>query len=113
MDLFSICRRAIMLSVMIFAMPLTASAMSLDDAKHQGLIGERMDGYVGIVSTSTPELVALVKATNNARRNEYSRIATETGQPRNIIEQLAAKKAYELTPRGQYVQDGSGGWHKQ
>lgn len=99
--------------VAILALPLAAHAMSLEDAKHQGLIGERADGYVGIVSTSTPDLIALVKATNNSRRSEYERIAAANGQPRNVIEKLAAKKAYELTPRGEFVQDGAGGWRAQ
>lgn len=99
--------------MLLAAVPSLAFALSLDDAKQQGLVGERPDGYLGIVSTSTPDVVSLVKATNNARRAEYDRIAAQTGQPRNVIEQLAAKKAYEMTPRGQYVQDGSGGWRKQ
>lgn len=99
--------------MVLAAVPSLAFALSLDQAKSQGLVGERPDGYLGIVGASTPDVVNLVKATNNARRTEYDRIANETKQPRNIVEQLAAKKAYEMTPAGQYVQDGAGGWRKQ
>lgn len=95
------------------AAPSLAFALSLDQAKSQGLVGERADGYLGIVGASTPDVVAVVKATNNARRAEYERIAGQTGQARTVVEQLAAKKAYEMTPRGHYVQDNTGGWRKQ
>lgn len=106
-------RNAAACMMLMAAVPSLAFALSLDQAKQQGLVGERTDGYLGIVAASTPDVVNLVKATNNARRTEYDRIAGQTGQARTVVEQLAAKKAYEMTPRGQFVQDNTGGWRKQ
>ncbi len=106
-------RNAAACMMLVAAAPSIAFALTLDQAKSQGLVGERADGYIGIVGASTPDVVTVVKATNNARRAEYERIAGQTGQARNVVEQLAAKKAYEMTPRGYYVQDNTGGWRKQ
>lgn len=111
--LLRIVRDSIACIMLLGAVPSLAFALTLDQAKQQGLVGERQDGYLGIVGASTPDVVTLVKATNNARRTEYERIAGQTGQARSVVEQLAAKKAFQMTPSGQYVQDGAGGWRKQ
>ncbi len=103
----------LMMIAVLSLMPLSAQAISLEEAKQQGLVGERLDGYLGIVGASSPDVVTLVKAINNARRSEYQRIAAQNGQNISVIEKLAAEKAYAKTGRGLYVQDPSGGWHKQ
>jgi uncharacterized protein YdbL (DUF1318 family) len=92
--------------------PLQAFALSLDDAKAKGLVGERMDGYLGPV-VETSEVVTLVKDINNQRRAEYQRIAASNGQALDVVQKLAAQKAYDLTPRGYYLQSPQGGWVKK
>jgi uncharacterized protein len=106
-------RRFFMMMVMGLLVSVPAFALGIDDAKQQGLIGERPDGYVGIVNTATPEVDQLVRSINRKRRAEYDRIAVETSQSRTIVEQLAAKKAYEMTPAGQYLMRGDGTWLQQ
>lgn len=106
--------RRIFLTVAALAitLPQLAFALSLEDAKSQGLVGERSDGYLGAVSTAS-DVVILVKDINNKRRDEYERIAKQNGQPRSVIEKLAASKAYERTPSGQYLQGSDGSWMKK
>ncbi len=43
-------------------------ALSLDDAKAQGLVGEKTTGYLGLISSSNAEARTLVEAVNQKRR---------------------------------------------
>ncbi|MBN8543750.1 MAG: YdbL family protein [Alphaproteobacteria bacterium] len=104
--------RSIFVVIALLVLPAQAFAMSLDEAKAQGLVGERVDGYLGPVVESA-EVIALVKDINNQRRAEYARIAAGNGQPLDVIQKLAAQKAYEKTPSGFYVQNTSGAWVKK
>ena len=104
--------RKFALFIAITMVPLQAFALSLDEAKAKGWVGERMDGYLGPV-TETTEVIGLVKDINNQRRAEYERIAAGNGQPVGNIQKLAAQKAYEKTPSGYYVQSPQGGWVKK
>lgn len=89
---------------------LPALAISLDEAKGQGLIGEANSGYIAIVETSSPELVKLVKQVNTKRKSAYAQIAKRN----NIdIAQVAARAAEKLEQRlspGEFYQDNLGRW---
>ncbi len=87
-------------------------ALDLQQAKSQGLVGERLDGYLGIVKPSD-RVQALVKKINLGRREHYKRIAQQTGTSRDVVEVLAGKKAIQKTPAGQYIQNASGAWIKK
>ncbi|MEQ8281353.1 MAG: YdbL family protein [Parvibaculum sp.] len=97
-----------LLAGLAFAAP--AFAIDLDSAKAQGLVGERQNGYVGIVTSSpTPELRQLVDDINLRRRASYQEIAARTsGASLNAVEKLAAEKLIAKTPSGQYVESASG-----
>ena len=96
-------------SLAMFAWPGTSMALDLATAKSQGLIGEKADGYLGIVKSS-PEVIALVNRINKARRQYYEDIARRNGTSVDVVEQLAGKKAIDKTPSGQYVQLPPGSW---
>lgn len=96
----------------LMLLPQLAFALSIDDAKAQGLVGETPGGYLAAVKPSG-DVNALVGSINNQRRAEYDRIAKQNGQPRSVIESLAAKKAYELTQPGHYVQGADGSWKRK
>lgn len=92
-----------------------AFAMDLDSAKTQGLIGEKQDGYIGLV-TSTPsvDLKNLVNDINARRRSAYQDVASQTqGASLSDVEKLAAAKLIARTPSGQMVQNASGQWVKK
>ncbi|MGM0525488.1 MAG: YdbL family protein [Pseudomonadota bacterium] len=74
----------------------------LSDAKEQGLVGEQPDGYLGVVeSTATAQQIA--ERINEARRQEYSRIANDNDIAVADVELLAGKRAIERTKSGHYV----------
>lgn len=104
--------RLLFLTVTLLActVPFMASAMSLTEAKSQGLVGEQTDGYLGVVKPGAEDVVESVNA---ARRAEYESIAAGKNTSREVVEQLAAKQAYEKTLPGNYVQKPDGSWRKK
>lgn len=90
-----------------------AYALDLDGAKAQGLVGEKRDGYLGVVASGNSEAQALASDINAKRKAEYTRIASQNGQALNVVEKLAAAKAFEMTRSGNYIQDAGGNWVKK
>jgi len=89
-------------------------AMSLQDAKAQGLVGEQANGYLGLVkSAASAEVKTLMNEVNVKRKKEYQDIARRNKTELSVVEALAGKKAIEMTPSGQYVKPPSGQWVKK
>ncbi|WP_298774103.1 YdbL family protein [uncultured Shewanella sp.] len=99
-----------LLTVLLFS--LNAFALSLQDAKMQGKVGEQQNGYLGVVKTS-PEVNKLTKRVNDERRSSYQRIAKKNGIPLAEVANLAAKKAISATKKGQFYQNKKGNWVKK
>jgi uncharacterized protein YdbL (DUF1318 family) len=94
-------RTALLGILLLFA--TAAHAIELDDAKRRGLVGERADGYLGIVvSSPSAEVKALVDEVNGKRRARYEEIARSNNIDLADVEARAGQKAIEKT--------GSGGW---
>jgi uncharacterized protein YdbL (DUF1318 family) len=88
-----------------------AHAMTLQEAKAAGLLGEQTDGYVGIVSTNA-EANQIATSINAQRRAQYESIANRNGTSLDAVEALAGQTAINKTPGGQYINTG-GGWQKK
>lgn len=89
----------------------SAFAITLQEAKSQGLVGEQRDGYVGFVVDNPPSEVAqLVTEVNNERRQRYQQIAQENGITVQQVQALAYQQAVEATQAGHYLQNASGAW---
>ena len=89
-------------------------AISLQEAKAQGLVGEQANGYLGLVkSGASAEVKTLMNEINVKRKQEYQGIARRNNTELNVVEALAGKKAIERTPPGQYVKLPSGQWVKK
>jgi len=92
-----------------------AHADALDDARAAGLLGERPDGYVDVVTPNpTPDIVQLKDNINAQRRKIYQQLAGEKGVPAEEVAALAAEKtiSQKLKP-GMYYMDSSGQWVKK
>ena len=105
-------KRLIALTLTLIALASPAWAISLDDAKAKGMVGERLDGYIGVVH-NTAEAQSLVTQINGARKAEYQKIAARNGQPVSVVEKLAAAKLIERLGNGMYYQDASGSWKQK
>lgn len=103
-----------LMTVLLAVIATPAFAISLDDAKAKGLVGERIDGYIGSVSSNpSAEVSTLVSDINAARKAEYAKIAKRNGQPVSVVEKLAAAKLIERTWTGHYYMDGAGNWERK
>ncbi len=86
----------------------------LDPYKAQGLVGERPDGFAGVVSSSAPaDVAAKVRQVNDARRAEYARIAQQQGTTIDAVQAVFGKKLIARTAAGQYYMNPSGQWVKR
>ncbi len=89
----------------------TAFAATLEEAKSAGQIGEKRDGYIGLVQPGVPaEVEALVRDVNRQRRERYEALARENGISVSDVAQLAYATAVQNTRSGHYVEDASGRW---
>lgn len=102
--------------ILFFCAVLTPAifALTLQEAKADGLVGEQRDGYVGlVVSSADAEVIALVQDINRQRREQYQQIAQRNGISVEQVAALAYEKAVGATPSGQFVQDTSGAWQRK
>jgi len=86
-----------------------AFALSVEDAKTQGLVGERPNGYLGVVNPGSHEAQALTNEVNAKRRQAYEDIASRNKTQLHAVEALAGEKAIQNTKPGHFV-EGPGGW---
>jgi len=66
-------------------------ALSLADAKSQGLVAETGSGYI-TARSSTNEVRALVNSVNAKRKAHYQEISKRNGAPLGTVEKLAGEK---------------------
>ena len=109
----TVTRFKFLLLALLLTAGSAAHAIDLDQAKREGLVGETLEGYVGIVVDDAPVAVkAMVEEVNNKRRAEYRRIAEENDIEVEQVEALAAKKAIEKTRPGDWVRV-NGDWRQK
>ncbi len=109
-----------MMKNIIYALLITvlsinaAHALSLQEAKSKGLIGERTDGYLGyVVIPPSAEVKALVKDVNNKRRAKFKTTAKNNSI---AVEKVGARfyhRAVDATKSNHYYQDVGGNWVKK
>ena len=91
-----------------------ARALTLDEARARGLVGERPDGYVApVVPDPPPEVRELVERVNAERRRVYEELAAKEGVPVEAVAALTAKKIIRRLPPGAYWMDEQGRWHRK
>lgn len=81
-----------------------AHAIDLDTAKSRGLVGERADGYLGVVVQDPPaDVTELVADVNAKRRDGYQRIADQNHIDLADVEARAGQRAIERTTTGNWI----------
>jgi uncharacterized protein YdbL (DUF1318 family) len=103
--------RVCSLIVILLLIGLPAAAGSLSSAKAAGQVGEKPDGYVGLVDEGAPaEIRELVQDINARRRVKYEEIAKKSGAAVNAVAARAGTKLIERAAEGNFVMDASGKW---
>jgi uncharacterized protein len=96
----------------LYLTTVPVAAADLAQAKASGLVGEQMNGYLGLVNPDAPDDVkALVNSINAQRQAEYQRIAAKNGVPPDEVARLTAQKVIGQAAPGQFVKTPSG-WQK-
>ncbi len=101
---------SVLLGCLISSDPLFA--LSLEETKAKGLVGEKRNGYLGLVDPTNREARELVADINEKRRQAYQDIARRDGTALSVVESLAGEKAIEKTQPGHYI-EGPNGWIKK
>lgn len=84
----------------------------IEAAVAAGAVGERIDGYLGVVGTANAETVRKVQDINNRRRALYEKTAGETGTTVDQVSRIAGEKQVarmKANPGNAYM-DESGTW---
>ncbi|MDF0535388.1 YdbL family protein [Shewanella yunxiaonensis] len=87
-------------------------AISLQEAKDQGLVGEQLNGYLAVVKPGAG-VAELVKDINAKRQAQYEKIARQNGISVDDVAKMAAAKVIAKAEKGHMVQDNSGNWVKK
>ena len=91
-----------------------AFALSLQEAKSSGLVGERNDGYVGyVVTPPANDVKTVVKEVNNKRKAKFTHSAESNNLKTEQVAYRFYQRALQATAKGNYYQDASGAWVKK
>jgi len=83
-------------------------------AKRAGWIGERLDGYLGLVRDDAPsDIQDLVLSANEDRRTRYADIAERHNTKIELVEVVAGKKFIQESAPGEFVQTAEGEWERK
>lgn len=93
-------------------MAFSAWAISLSEAKNQGLVGEMPNGYLGVVVDS-PEAKGLVASVNKKRKSIYMNLARKNKITMQQVTALAGEKALAKTQSGHFIKNAAGQWVKK
>jgi len=104
--------KKISFTIAILSITFSAWAISLDQAKQKGLVGEMPNGYLGIVVASS-EVSDLVASVNKKRKSIYINLARQNKITMQQVTALAGKKALAKTQSGHFIKNSSGSWVKK
>jgi uncharacterized protein len=104
-----------LLAIWMLCTPVFAlQAEEIDAAKQSGVVGEQVDGYLGLVrADASAEVKALVDEVNTKRRSAYEEIAAKNGTSVETVARLAGAKLIERAAAGELVRDDTGQWKKK
>jgi uncharacterized protein YdbL (DUF1318 family) len=100
------------LTLIASILAFSAWAISLDQAKQQGLVGEMPNGYLGVVVASS-EITSLVELVNKKRKDIYLNLARKNKITMQQVTTLAGEKSLAKTQSGHLIKNASGQWVKK
>lgn len=87
-------------------------ALTLDEARTQGRVGETLNGYL-VALKNDAETQKLVLDINHARRASYQQLADSHHLPVDEVAKMAGQKLVERARPGEYVQGINGKWMRK
>lgn len=98
---------AVLSGMLLLSAPL--QALTLDEARSRGLVGETLSGYVAVV-VQNDDAQALVKKINAARLESYQQLAQSNNLKVDDVARLAGQKLVARAQSGEYVRGINGKW---
>ncbi|EKT6399390.1 YdbL family protein [Salmonella enterica subsp. enterica serovar Chester] len=87
-------------------------ALTLDEARTQGRVGETLNGYL-VALKNDAETQKLVLDINHARRASYQQLADSNHLPVDEVAKMAGQKLVGRARPGEYVQGINGKWMRK
>ncbi|MFK3658972.1 YdbL family protein [Scandinavium sp. NPDC088450] len=87
-------------------------ALTLEQARSEGLVGETLSGYLAPLKQDKQTL-ALVKQINDARSESYQQLADSNNIPVDEVAKMAGQKLVARAQPGEYVKGINGKWLKK
>lgn len=86
-----------------------AQALTLDEGRSQGRVGETLNGYLAPLRQDQ-ETLALVERINKARTESYQQLADRNNIPVDDVANMAGQKLVARAKPGEYVRGINGKW---
>lgn len=86
-----------------------AMALTLDEARQQGRVGETLSGYIAPVKQDS-ETLALVQRINDGRKMQYETLAKNNNLKTAEVGRIAGLKLVERAEKGTFVRGINGQW---
>jgi uncharacterized protein YdbL (DUF1318 family) len=93
-------------------MSAQTQAITLNEARAQGRVGETLSGYIAPVRQDQ-ETLALVSEINAARSESYQKLADSNNLPVDEVAKMAGQKLVARAQPGEYVKGINGKWLKK
>ncbi|MNZ62803.1 hypothetical protein D3C78_809340 [compost metagenome] len=105
-------KKRLAFGLLVLAMSAQAQAITLNEARAQGRVGETLSGYLAPVRQD-PETLALVSDINAARSESYQKLADSNNLPVDEVAKMAGQKLVARAQPGEYVKGINGKWLKK
>ncbi|HDT3137448.1 YdbL family protein [Enterobacter sp. Y17] len=100
------------LILLALGMNVQAAALTLNDARAQGRVGETLSGYLAPIQQDA-ETLALVNRINAARAENYQKLGDSNNLPVDEVAKMAGQKLVARAQPGEYVKGINGKWLKK
>ncbi|WP_230351471.1 YdbL family protein [Lelliottia sp. WAP21] len=105
-------KKRLITGILALGLSVQAFALSLNDARTQGRVGETLSGYIAPLRQDA-ETLALVKEINAARSESYQKLADDNNLPVDEVAKMAGQKLVARAQPGEYVKGINGKWMKK
>ncbi|MGB7799644.1 YdbL family protein [Buttiauxella sp.] len=105
----NIVKGVVMASVLLSSQVM---ALTLSEARQQGRVGETLSGFIAPVKQDK-ETLELVKTINQARSENYQKLADSNNISANQVAELAGQKLVARAQPGEYVRGINGQWMRK
>jgi uncharacterized protein YdbL (DUF1318 family) len=115
MNIFRIFAIAVALAFSGLAIGPAANAgdPQIEAAISAGTVGERIDGYLGVVGSADASIIRKVREINNRRRALYTQLANQKGATVAQVARITGEKQLANARAGAFIMGDTGSWKRK